>query len=167
MVNIFIYGLDQFVVGEISSELTTNLAKVMEIDEDEINFIAPHDMVFHKGVEQTSWRVLVEVKIPQTFEKIQNQIRQVILHYVSEVAVHVEVLFYYFAMSEHYQFINEEYDPYLTEDDAPRYQNEDTDEVYEGEGDDEVYTGDIFQDYRNDDGEMEFDDEVEDARRHH
>ena len=166
MVNVFIYGLDQFVVGELSSELTKNLAKVMEIDEDEINFIAPHDMVFHKGVEQTSWRVLVEIKLPQTFEKIQNQIRQVIVHYVSEVSVHVEVLFYYFAMSEHYQYINEEYDPYLTEDEVSRYEDEETEEVYEGEGEDEVYTGDIFSSFRNESGEVEFNEDDVDNNRH-
>ena len=165
MVNVFIYGLDQFVVGEISGELTTNLAKVMEIDEDEINFVAPHDMIFHKGVEQTSWRVIVEVKLPQTFEKLQNQIRQVIVHYVSEVSVHVEVLFYYFAMSEHYQYFNEQYDPYLTEEDVSRYSSdEESDEVYEGEGEDEVYTGDIFEGFRNETGEVEFKDD--DDTRH-
>lgn len=166
MVNVFIYGLDQFVVGEISGELTTNLAKVMEIDEDEINFVAPHDMIFHKGVEQTSWRVIVEVKLPQTFEKLQNQIRQVIVHYVAEVSVHVEVLFYYFAMEEHYQYLNEQYDPYLTEEDVSRYSSndEESEEIYEGEGEDEVYTGDIFESFRNETGEVEFKDD--DDKRH-
>ena len=53
MINIYVYGLDQFVVGDISRELTSSLAKLYEVEEDEINFVAPHDMVFHKGVEQT------------------------------------------------------------------------------------------------------------------
>ena len=167
MVNLYVYGLDQFVVGEVSSELTHNLAKIMEISEDDINFVAPHDMVFHKGVEQTSWRVIVEVKLPQTFEKIQDQIRQVIVHYISEVAVHIEVLFYYFAPSEHYQYINKDYDLYLTEEDLNRYEDEESEEVYEGEGDDEVYTGDIFSSIRNEKGEIEFNDEIEDLDTHH
>ena len=167
MVNVFVYGLDQFVVGEVSLELTANLAKVMEISEDEINFVAPHDMVFHNGVEQTSWRVYVEVKLPQTFEKLQDQIRKVILHYLCEVAVHVEILFYYFAMSEHSQYINDQYDPYLTEDEASTYEDYETEEAIEGEGDNEVYTGDIFSSYRNDDGDLELNDELEEGKRRH
>lgn len=165
MVNVFIYGLDQFVVGDVSESLTPNLAKVMEISEDEINFVAPNDMVFHNGVEQTSWRVYVEVRLPQTFEKIQNQIRDVIIHYVKEVAIHIEVLFYYFVPSEHYQYINDDYDNYLEEDknqfvfEDDEYESE---SVNEGEGEDEVYTGDIFSSFRNEEGDVELTDEFDD-----
>ena len=37
MITIFIYGLDQFVVGRLSSEMTKNLAALYEVNESEIN----------------------------------------------------------------------------------------------------------------------------------
>ena len=49
MITITIYGLDQFVVGNLSRELTPLVAKLYEVDEDEVNFIAPQAMGFHKG----------------------------------------------------------------------------------------------------------------------
>ena len=58
MITITIYGLDQFVVGRLSREMTPNLAKLYELSEDEILFVAPENMVFHNGVEQTSWNII-------------------------------------------------------------------------------------------------------------
>ena len=39
MITITIYGLDQFVVGRLSREMTPNLAKLYEVSEDEILFV--------------------------------------------------------------------------------------------------------------------------------
>ena len=64
MITITIYGLDQFVVGRLSREMTPNLAKLYELSEDEILFVAPENMVFHKGVEQTSWNIIIHVHAP-------------------------------------------------------------------------------------------------------
>ena len=47
MITITILGLDQYIVGRLSRELTSNLAKIYEVSEDDINFIAPNNMVFH------------------------------------------------------------------------------------------------------------------------
>ena len=38
MITVVIYGLDQFVVGRLSREMTPNLAKLYELNEDEIIF---------------------------------------------------------------------------------------------------------------------------------
>lgn len=148
MINIFVYGLDQFVVGDLSERMTEVLSKVFEVKKEDINFIAPNDMIFHDGVEQTSWRVIVEVKLPEEFEYLELQAKEIILHYVSEVAVHVEVTFLYYGRKHHYASINKDYPLYLTEERNPSHlvtdsYNED-DELVEGEGDDEIYTDDIF-----------------------
>lgn len=148
MINIFIYGLDQFVVGDLSERMTEVLSKVYEVKEDKINFVAPNDMIFHNGVEQTSWRVLVEVKLPTEFEYLELQAKEIILHYISEVAVHVEVVFFYYENKHHHASINKDYPLYLTEEQGQSHlvtesYDEDS-ELVEGEGDDEIYTEDIF-----------------------
>ena len=40
MVTINIYGLDQFVVGELSERISKDIAKVYEIDEDDVSHIS-------------------------------------------------------------------------------------------------------------------------------
>ena len=39
MITINIYGLDQFVVGELSARISRDIAKLYEVDEDEINYL--------------------------------------------------------------------------------------------------------------------------------
>ena len=149
MINIFVYGLDQFLVGDLSEQLTEVLAKTYETEEKNIIFVAPNDMVFHNGVEQTSWRVIVEVRLPEEFGYLQQQAKEVILHYISEVAVHVEVTFLYYSKRDHYESINKDYPLYLTEEASQSHLTTDSydedQELTEGDGDDEIYTGDIFE----------------------
>ncbi len=144
MISVFIYGLDQFLVGDLSVSLGKDLAKVYEVDEDEINFVAPNTMVFHKRAEQTSWRVIVEVNVPKKLEVLQDQAQKVIVHHIKQIAIHVEILFKYFLMDHHYLEINEEYPLYLEEKDDIEIETDYPEDLQEGEGDDEIYTGDIF-----------------------
>ena len=167
MVNIYVYGLDQFVVGDISVELTGALAKLYEVSEDDINFVAPHDMVFHKGVEQTSWRVIVEVKAPEELERLQSQAKEVIFHFLSEVAIHIEVTFFYYCRHDHFVHLNDQYPNYLTESNQVDFESEYDGEYVEGEEDDEIYTGDIFENVGEVHGEEECDDEECDCHHHH
>ena len=145
MINIYVYGLDQFVVGDVSVELTSALAKLYEVSEDDINFVAPNDMVFHKGVEQTSWRVIVEVKAPEELERLQKQAKEVLFHFLSEIAIHVEVTFFYYCRHDHFVHINESYPEYLTKSNAVNYESEYEGEYVEGEEEGEIFTGDIFE----------------------
>ena len=148
MINIFVYGLDQFVVGDLSERMTEVLSNTFEVKPDDINFVAPNDMVFHNGVEQTSWRVLVEVKLPEEFEYLELRAKEILLHYISEVAVHVEVVFFYYSRKHHYASINKDYPLYLTDEQRQSQLTTDSydedKELVEGDGDDEIYTDDIF-----------------------
>lgn len=145
MITVNVYGLDQFVVGDVSIPLTKNLAKVYEISEDDINFISSNNMVFHAGVEQTSWRVIVELNVPKKLEVLQDQALEVLNHYLSEVSINIEVFFHYYLYDHHASHVNKDYPLYLEE--RPDIQFEETgysEELEEGEGEDEIYTGDIF-----------------------
>lgn len=150
MINIFVYGLDQFVVGDVSRELSPLVAKLYELDENDVNFVAPNNMVFHNGVEQTSWRVIVEVHAPEEFDKFQNQAKDLLMHYIAQVAVHVEVTFVYYGYHDHFVKMNFEYPPYLTEENREEEEFY-SEEIEEGEEDDQIYTGDIFAGLKDDD----------------
>ena len=79
MITLTVYGLDQFVVGQLSKEMTRNLADLYEVSEDDINFIAPANMVFHNGVDQTSWNALVRVNAPKKVMVLQEDAANLIM----------------------------------------------------------------------------------------
>ena len=145
MITVIIYGLDQFLVGDLSVSLGRDLAKIYEVSEDDINFIAPNDMVFHKGVEQTSWRVFVEVNVPKKLEVMQEQAHKVIVHHIKEIAIHIETVFRYYLSDNHTLHINEDYPLYMEEKVEAQYDTDYPEDIEEGEGEDEIYTGDIFE----------------------
>ena len=149
MITLYFYGLDQFVVGNLSRDMTHNLAELYEVSEDEVNFIAPNDMFFHKGVDQTSWNLLVKVYAPKKLFVLQDEAAQIIMQMVQGPTIHVAVEFYYYSTDNRYEKINKDYPRFITEDNEIEIEDEYLDEGYtEGEGEDEVYTGDIFEDFK-------------------
>lgn len=145
MVTINIYGLDQFVVGELSQRISKDIAKIYEMDEDEIHFISSNNMVFHNGEEQTSWRVFVEVNAPKKVEVLQGQICNLLAHYISEVAIHLEAVFKYYSVDHYYKHLNPDYPLFLEDKNTVTFSEEYSEEMEEGEGDDQIYTEDIFK----------------------
>ena len=145
MITITIYGLDQFVVGNLSKELTPLVAKLYEVEEDEVNFIAPQSMLFHKGVEQTSWNILIQVHAPKKVSVLQDQMSQLMLYGIGDVAIHVAVEFYYYSQDDRYTKINPDYPRYIAADNLVDFETEYPEDIEEGEGEDELYTGDIFE----------------------
>ena len=145
MITITIYGLDQFVVGNLSRELTPLVAKLYEVDEDEVIFIAPNAMVFHKGTEQTSWNILIKVNAPKKVSVLQDQMAELMLHGIGEVAIHVNVEFTYYSQDDRYTKINNSYPRYISDENLVGIDDDYPEDLEEGEEDDEIYTGDIFE----------------------
>ena len=148
MITIVIYGLDQFVVGRLSREMTPNLAKLYELSEDEILFVAPENLVFHKGVEQTSWNTIIHVHAPKRASILQDQVAKLVLESIGDVAINKILEFYYYAEDNRYSKLNDSYPRFIAADNLVDIANEDYEDMEEGEEDDEIFTGDIFQDFK-------------------
>ena len=149
MITITIYGLDQFVVGRLSREMTPNLAKLYETSEDNILFVAPQNMVFHKGVEQTSWNIIIHVNAPKKVSVLQDQVARLILESIGDVAINKSLEFYYYSEDNRYSKINENYPRFIATDNLVDIAEEDYEDMEEGEGEDEIFTGDIFQNFHD------------------
>ena len=150
MITVIFYGLDEFVVGRLSRELSPSLAKLYEVDEDEINFVAPNSMVFHNGVEQTSWNVIIHVHAPMKVSVLQDEVATYLTKAIGDIAIHKIVEFYYYSQDNRYESINSEYPRYIADDNIAEVDEEEyahDDEIEEGEEDDEIYTDDIFKDF--------------------
>ena len=150
MITIIVYGLDQFVVGRLSREMTPNLAKLYELSEDEILFVAPENMVFHKGVEQTSWNIIIHVHAPKKASVLQDQVATLILESIGEVAINKILEFYYYSEDNRYSKLNEAYPRFIASDNLVDIADDDYNEdMEEGEGEDEIFTGDIFKNFHD------------------
>ena len=150
MITVIIYGLDQFVVGRLSREMTPNLAKLYELNEDDIMFVAPENMVFHKGVEQTSWNIIIHVHAPKKAQVLQEQAAKLILESIGDVAINKILEFYYYSEDNRYCKFNDTYPRFIASDNLVDVANEDYEGLEEGEEDDEIYTGDIFEAFKKD-----------------
>lgn len=147
MITITFYGLDQFVVGRLSRELTPLVAKLYEVSEDDVTFIAPQAMVFHNGTEQTSWNIFIKVDAPQKLAVVQDQMAELLLNGIGEVAIHKTVEFYYYHEDDRYTNINESYPRFISEENLVGVDDEYPEDIEEGEEDDQIFTGDIFKDF--------------------
>ena len=146
MITVIVYGLDQYIVGHLSKDLTSSLAKLYEVSEDEVCFIAPQVMVFHNGTEQTSWNILIHVHAPQKVAVLQDQMAELLLNGIGEVAIHKTVEFYYYHQDERYQKVNESYPRFITDENLVGIDEEEyAEDLEEGEDEDQIYTGDIFK----------------------
>ena len=146
MITVTIYGLDQFVVGQISRDLTPLVAKLYEVSEEDVIFIAPEAMVFHKGTEQTSWNILIKVNAPKKVSVLQDQMAQLMMHGIGEVAIHVTVQFEYYSQDDRYQKINDSYPRFLSEENLVDVEGDEyPEDIEEGEEEDQIFTGDIFE----------------------
>ena len=147
MITVFIYGLDQFVVGRLSREMTPNLAKLYEVSEDDIIFVAPENMVFHKGVEQTSWNIIIHVHAPKKVSVLQDQVAKLILETIGDVAINKILEFYYYSEDNRYTKFNSSYPRFIATDNLVDIEEEDYEDMEEGDGENDIFTGDIFKDF--------------------
>ena len=141
MITISILGLDQYIVGRLSRDLTTNIAKLYELDEDQVVFVAPSNMIFHKGVEQTSWNVIVRVNAPMKVSVLQDEIANCISVGLADVAINLAIEFYYYSQDNRYTRFNKDYPRYIASDNVVDFEA-DFEDLEDGE---EVYDGDIFE----------------------
>ena len=149
MITVTIYGLDQFVVGRLSREMTPNLAKLYETSEDEILFVAPENMVFHQGVEQTSWNTIIHVNAPIRTKVVEKQVAHFLLETIGDVAINKIVEFYYYSEENRYCKFNDNYPRFIAADNLVDIDDENYEDMEEGEGEDEIFTGDIFQNFHH------------------
>lgn len=116
MITISVLGLDQFVVGHYSKDHTENLANLFETNADDIEFYAPNSMLFHNGVEQTSWNTIIIVKAPHRYELMESKIANYLIETMKEFSINLEIEFEYFEEGKHYQHINTSYPRFIAEE---------------------------------------------------
>lgn len=182
MVTISVLGLDQYVVGHYSKEHTADLANLMEISEDDLNFFAPNSVLFHKGVEQTSWHTEIRVRLPRVLAPLEKKIADYLLSTFREFTIGVSVSFDYFDEEHVYSSRNEDYPLYIEEEHVLEVTSDGTPVSEEEEGEDadpadhaeldfnnpeELYLGDAFAGHEKDLESLDPEEEIQVPHEHH
>lgn len=139
MINILISGMDIYFAGELDKLVHKKVASIYRISEDDLLLTANDSFVYHNGVEQTSFQLLIKVEAPQEFKKHQEEIQEYLLEATKQYAVHSTIYFVYYDGENCYKRIDPEYPLFLTENNVVEI-DEDVDEEIE-----ELYEGDIFE----------------------
>ncbi|NLB49043.1 MAG: hypothetical protein GX813_04330 [Erysipelotrichia bacterium] len=121
------------------------MAKLYGVKNDAINFVAPENMVFHLGVEQTSWNIIVHVYAPKKVSARQEQVAKLIFKEIGEIAINKTVEFYYYSQGDRYVELNDDYPRFISEANLVKCESAQYEGKSEGENDDEIFTGDIFE----------------------
>lgn len=169
MITIETIGLDRYTIGHYSREHTANIASLFETSEDNISFVATNSYVFHEGVEQTSWNVLVKISAPHKYEILQEKVADYLLKTLKDFAIHIAVEFHYFEDDNRFEHHNEDYPLFIKDENVV---NVEESELKEGE---ELYEGNIFENfqeqleelYHGESAHDECDDEHCECHHHH
>ncbi len=158
MITITFLGLDQFVVGHYSKEHSANLASLFEIEEDQLDFLAPNLLTFHQGVEQTSWNTLVKVYAPEEAMGLEDKVAKYLMETVKDFSINVKVVFEYYHRHHLHEYVNEDYPRFITESNIVKEEEEYYEEEEVGDGADprdrsdldpydenQIYLGNAFE----------------------
>lgn len=144
MINITLIGQDIFLAAEIDKGMLKSLAKLYEVKEEEIIVSAHESFLYHDGVEQTSYHLLVRVEASKKYGACEELVAKYLLHYLKKYAIHIRVYFVYFSEENYYEEINEDYPLYLKESNIVE---EDFPDSSQEEEDEEIYHGNIFEEF--------------------
>lgn len=166
MINILVLGLDPHPVRQYSLDHTANLANLFETSPAEINFVYVESTVFHAGVEQPSWNVIVIVRCDEKYHPLQEAVASYILKTMTLFGINVEVDFEFTHAHHVHEFVNPEYPRFILEEnihqmeveldeaeqeafDKLAHDHHHHEEDEEEEPEEEIYLGDAFAPYKD------------------
>lgn len=142
MIILTLKGADVYLAGEIERAIIPGLSKIYRVSENELIVHATDGYLYHDGMDQTSFNLLVKVECAEKYENFENDSANYILKVMSNYAVHTRVYFTYFKNDSMYERINEEYPLFVNSSNVVDFEQE-------NEADVEVYDGNIFEEYED------------------
>lgn len=140
MINVVLKGVDEFLGSHVEAVLSPQIAKILKVDGDEIMFVCLHSMIYHGGIDQTSYHMIVTVELDEEYREKERELAEYILEASRNFSVHCHVNFVYLA-SKSYARIEKDYPLFVTAS------NEVEIEESEAEDEEEIYLGDVFADF--------------------
>lgn len=153
MIIVSILGMDYYEAIEKTEGLHDKLAAAYHVEKNQLEFFAPQSFIIHDGIEQTSFRLNINIEAPYGTEDREEEVRDILFDHFKNTAIHMRVFFRYFDPEHEYLKIDEEYPEYMTPSNvvkaerAHRHEEEVKDEEEFEEEYEEPYMGDIITEF--------------------
>ena len=148
MIIISLLGMDSIYAIDVTKKLHKPLVEAFGCEENELMFFAPQSFLIHNGIEQTSFHLNIEIEAPYDYEDREQEIKAALIDNLSDVAIHLRIVFKYFDPERETLLLDETYPEYMTEDNTVKaaHHHHDQEEIDEyDEEDEEPYIGDIIE----------------------
>lgn len=142
MIIVTLKGADVYLANEIERALLPTLSKAYSVEEDEIILHAVDGYLYHDGMDQTSFNLIVKVEAEEKYMLNEKESAKSILEAMKNYAIHTRLYYAYFKKENYYENINEEYPLFINSKNVASFENEEESNV-------EVYDGNIFEDYED------------------
>ena len=137
MINIVLKGVDEFLGADVEKVLLPKVAKVLQVSMDEVLLTCMHSMIYHGGLDQTSFHMIVTFEMEEKYRKFEKELIKCVFEVSKNFSVHSHVNFLYLTPTSSY--IDEEYPLYVTESNRVIIEDDENEE--------EVYTGNMFSNF--------------------
>lgn len=137
MINIVLKGVDEFLGADVEKVLLPKVAKVLQVSMDEVLLTCMHSMIYHGGLDQTSFHMIVTFEMEEKYRKFEKELIKCVFEVSKNFSVHSHVNFLYLTPTS--SNIDEEYPLYVTESNRVIIEDDENEE--------EVYTGNMFSNF--------------------
>ena len=70
MINIVLKGVDEFLGADVEKVLLPKVAKVLQVSMDEVLLTCMHSMIYHGGLDQTSFHMIVTFEMEEKYQNL-------------------------------------------------------------------------------------------------
>lgn len=137
MINIVLKGVDEFLGADVEKVLLPKAAKVLQVSMDEVLLTCMHSMIYHGGLDQTSFHMIVTFEMEEKYRKFEKELIKCVFEVSKNFSVHSHVNFLYLTPTS--SNIDKEYPLYVTESNRVIIEDDENEE--------EVYTGNMFSNF--------------------
>lgn len=152
MITVSLLGMDHYYAIDVTKKIHSRLLEIYGCKDEDLLFFAPESFLIHDGIEQTSFRLNIEVEAPEMYIDKEEAVKEALFDALKDVAIHFRVLFRYFEPEHEYLKIDDTYPEYMNEHNVVKAEtheeeeDKEDDDNYEEEYE-EPYMGDIIGEF--------------------
>ncbi len=144
MINVVLKGVDEFLGAHVETILSPSIAKLYEVSNDEVIFTCYHSIIYHGGMDQTSYHMMITIEANKKFKNKEEEVAAYILKASKAFSVHAHLNFAYFD-NEEYNRIEKDYPLFVTKSNEEEINEKEEEEFVDDE--EEIYTGNMFENF--------------------
>jgi hypothetical protein len=141
--NIVIQGLDRYVVEKLSALLTLPLSRLTTIPTTDIFFLASETIVYHHGVDQTTWWSFITIYLTADQARFQQAMIDLFKQALRGQTIHYQFTWMYRTAEQVTSIIDQDYPPFMTESNQVKVEETSI------HPDQEIYLGNAFSGYED------------------